>query len=138
MDETVESDRGGCPPPEVLEAIGAGMTVDQELAGHIKDCPACSRNLREFRKANALLEEAAGLGRLESREAEVELPGYDLKREIHRGGQGVVWLAEQQGTRRRVAVKMLLAGRFATSRQRRRFEREIEVVASLDHPSIVT
>lgn len=138
MDETVESDRGGCPPPEVLEAIGAGMTVDQELAGHIKDCPACSRNLREFRKANALLEEAAGLGRLDSREAEVELPGYDLKREIHRGGQGVVWLAEQQGTRRRVAVKMLLAGRFATSRQRRRFEREIEVVASLDHPSIVT
>ena len=46
VDETVESDRGGCPPPEVLEAIGAGMTVDQELASHIKDCPACSRNLQ--------------------------------------------------------------------------------------------
>ena len=32
---------------------------------------------------------------------------------------------------------MLLQGRFATSRQRSRFEREIEVIASLRHPGIV-
>ena len=66
------------------------------------------------------------------------VPGYRLLREIHRGGQGVIWLAEQEGTRRRVALKMLLQGRFATSRQRGRFEREIEVIASLRHPGIVT
>ena len=127
----------GCPEPEVLEAIAAGMTVDPDLSRHIRNCPDCTRALEELRGANDLLEEAAmieggGGGR------PTEVRGYQLKREIHRGGQGVVWLAEQEGTRREVAIKMLLAGRFATSRQRRRFEREIEVVASLDHPAIVT
>ena len=128
---------GGCPEPEVLEAVAAGMTVDPELSRHLADCPECARSLDELRRANDLLDEAAmietgGAGR------PTEVRGYQLKQEIHRGGQGVVWLAEQEGTRRQVAIKMLLAGRFATSRQRRRFEREIEVVASLDHPAIVT
>ena len=36
-----------------------------------------------------------------------------------------------------VALKVLLEGSFATAEKRRRFEREIEVVASLHHPNIV-
>ena len=126
-----------CPPEELLEAIAAGMTMEGEISRHLADCSECQGTLTRLRAANDLLDEAAagirGLG-----DAEDEVPGYELLREIHRGGQGVVWLAEQDGTRRKVAIKMLLAGRFATSRQRRRFEREIEVVASLRHPSIVT
>ena len=126
-----------CPPVEVLEAIAAGMTMDGDLSRHLAGCSECHDALTRLRTANDLLDEAAagirGLG-----DAVDEVPGYELLREIHRGGQGVVWLAEQDGTRREVAIKMLLAGRFATSRQRRRFEREIEVVASLRHPSIVT
>lgn len=127
-----------CPDPEVLEAIAAGMTVDPELAVHLSSCPDCSASLRGLRKANAILDEAAASLGEPGPDRPAEVPGYRLKRELHRGGQGVVWLAEQDGTRREVAIKMLLAGRFATSRQRRRFEREIEVVASLDHPCIVT
>ena len=128
---------GKCPEPEMLEAVAGGMTVDPELSRHLAQCAECTRTLKKLRGANELLDEAAvieggGGGR------PTEVKGYRLKEEIHRGGQGVVWLAEQEGTRREVAIKMLLAGRFATSRQRRRFEREIEVVASLDHPAIVT
>ena len=126
-----------CPDRELLEAVAAGMTVDPELARHLASCPICAELLKELRSANDLLDEATMIdGGGNARPTEVR--GYELKREIHRGGQGVVWLAEQEGTRREVAIKMLLAGRFATSRQRRRFEREIEVVASLDHPAIVT
>ena len=128
---------GPCPPVESLEAIAAGMTMDGELSRHLEACPDCAEALARLRAANDLLDEAAA-GIRGISDAVDEVPGYELRREIHRGGQGVVWLAEQVGTRREVAIKMLLAGRFATSRQRRRFEREIEVVASLRHPSIVT
>lgn len=133
-----DAGRDDCPDPEMLEAIAAGMTVDPELAGHLASCRRCSASLRELREANAFVDEAAASLGHAGTDRPAEVPGYRLKRELHRGGQGVVWLAEQDGTRREVAIKMLLAGRFATSRQRRRFEREIEVVASLDHPCIVT
>ena len=65
------------------------------------------------------------------------IDGYRIVREIHRGAQGVVYEAIQQSANRVVALKVLLAGPFATLRQRHRFEREIEFVASLEHPHIV-
>ena len=64
--------------------------------------------------------------------------GYRLGPELHRGGQGAVYQAEQIATRRACAVKMLLGGRFAGEKQRFRFRREVEVVAHLRHPGIVT
>jgi len=67
-----------------------------------------------------------------------EIPGYRLSGEIHRGGQGTVFHAVQLATRRACAVKMLIGGRFASTSQRQRFEREVEVIAALRHPSIVT
>jgi hypothetical protein len=65
-------------------------------------------------------------------------PGYELLRELHRGGQGVVYRAIQKATKREVALKILLEGPFASDRARKRFEREIDLVASLHHPNIVT
>src|SRR4029079_17617688 len=65
------------------------------------------------------------------------IPGYDIIREIHRGGQGVVYEAVQQATRRTVAVKVLLEGPFASERARWRFEREVKLVATLRHPNII-
>ncbi len=67
-----------------------------------------------------------------------EAAGYEIKSEISRGAQGAVFLAVQQATRRRVALKVLLRGAFASERQLIRFEREVEMVASLKHPGIVT
>jgi serine/threonine protein kinase len=64
-------------------------------------------------------------------------PGYTIIREVHRGGQGVVYQALQQSTKRRVAIKVLLEGPYASEKTRRRFEREIELVASLKHPNII-
>jgi WD40 repeat protein/serine/threonine protein kinase len=65
------------------------------------------------------------------------IEGYDVLRELKQGGQGVVYLAVQRSTKRKVAVKVLLAGMFASKAARRRFEREIELVSSLKHPNII-
>ena len=43
-----------------------------------------------------------------------DFPGYTLLREIHRGGQGVVYQALQQSTNRKVAIKVLLEGAHAS------------------------
>jgi WD40 repeat protein/tRNA A-37 threonylcarbamoyl transferase component Bud32 len=66
-----------------------------------------------------------------------QIEGYELLREVKHGGQGVVYLAIQRSTKRKVAIKVLLAGRYASKSARRRFEREIELVASLKHPNII-
>jgi tRNA A-37 threonylcarbamoyl transferase component Bud32 len=66
------------------------------------------------------------------------LEQYELLERVRYGGQGVVYRARQRGTQRIVALKVLLDGPLATERQRARFEREIELVARLRHPHIVT
>ena len=66
------------------------------------------------------------------------IPGYTIVRELHRGGQGVVYLARQEGTGRQVAIKLMREGALARQSERIRFEREIQVLAQLDNPNIVT
>jgi len=66
------------------------------------------------------------------------IPGYRIQRELHRGGQGVVYLATHEGTRRQVAIKVMLNGGFASPHDKVRFEREIQVLAQLNNPNIVT
>lgn len=65
------------------------------------------------------------------------IAGYELIEEVSRGGQGIVYRAIQNSTKRTVAVKVLREGQFASRTDRRRFEREIELAAALRHPNIV-
>jgi hypothetical protein len=64
-------------------------------------------------------------------------PEYVLKREVARGGMGVVYLAHDVALDRPVAVK-LLAPEHATAELAARFLREAQVLARLHHPNIVT
>ena len=66
------------------------------------------------------------------------IEGYDLLEELPRGGQAVVYKAFQKATKRTVVVKMLLQGPRASKRAQYRFEREVDLAASLRHPNIVT
>ena len=63
--------------------------------------------------------------------------GYELEALIGRGGMGVVHRARQLGLDRRVALKMIAAGRDASPYLVERFRREVEAAASLNHPAIV-
>ncbi|MFQ5500889.1 MAG: serine/threonine protein kinase [Phycisphaerae bacterium] len=65
------------------------------------------------------------------------VPGYEIVKQIGRGGMGVVYKAIQQSTKREVALKLLLEGPLASEQSRRRFEREIALAAQLRHPNII-
>lgn len=66
------------------------------------------------------------------------LASYRILRVIGEGGMGTVYEAEQQNPRRAVALKVIRSGRFATERQRRMFQREVETLGMLEHPGIAT
>jgi serine/threonine protein kinase len=59
---------------------------------------------------------------------------YDLVRHIARGGMGDVYEAVDRVLHRHVAVKVF---RSASPRDRERFDAEIRLLASLDHPTLV-
>lgn len=62
---------------------------------------------------------------------------YEIVREIGRGGQGVVYLAEDERNGGvRVALKVLAPQLAPSSALRQRFQREAEVAMRLDHPGI--
>jgi len=147
-----------CPTEEQLSRYVASGGDDGEIAAHIRECPACRLWVEEARANEQLLRSlhqkigqegslsfphsSTAVEDLDATARPAVLPqpvvGYRILREIGRGGMGVVYQAEQEATRRTVALKMLLEGPFAGRASRRRFEREVELAVTLDHPNIAT
>jgi WD40 repeat protein len=64
-------------------------------------------------------------------------PGYQVLRELGRGGMGIVYQARQVNADRLVALKMILAGRQPEDDQLARFRTEAEAIARLQHRHVV-
>ncbi len=77
-----------------------------------------------------------------SRRAARDLPftvaGYRIMSQLGRGGTGVVWEAEQEHPKRRVALKVLRRDHLIDDYHTKMFQREVETLARLKHPNIAS
>jgi formylglycine-generating enzyme required for sulfatase activity len=67
----------------------------------------------------------------------IEIPGYQIKREIGTGGMASVYLAVQTSLEREVAIKVMAPALAADPQFSKRFLQEARMLASLAHPNIV-
>jgi serine/threonine protein kinase len=69
--------------------------------------------------------------------AERRIGKYLIKGELGRGGMGAVYLAEQPGLGREVAIKELILSAVADPSALKRFMQEAQVMARTSHPNLV-
>ena len=68
---------------------------------------------------------------------EATIGDFDLRREVGRGGMGIVYEARQRSLGRRVALKVLAETIAADPARIARFRREATMLAQLEHPHVV-
>src|SRR6185436_520463 len=118
-----------------LDAEAPTLTKPLELT---IDCVNCGR--REKVEGSATNERMTFICedcREELKRQPQPVPGYQMIKLLGRGGMGCVMLAQSDKNGQAVAIKTLLPEVAVTDQALRRFMREIEVAAALDHPNIV-
>ncbi|MGL4422227.1 MAG: serine/threonine-protein kinase, partial [Gemmataceae bacterium] len=129
-DPTTTGDFQPTPPPE--PETGAATTevgiptpqLNPEMTGDYQPDPNAGTATHPKRRPGGL-------------PANVTIPGYELLKELGRGGMGVVYQARQIKADRLVALKLMLNPDHAGSSARDRFDVEAQAVARLQHPNIV-
>jgi serine/threonine protein kinase/Tfp pilus assembly protein PilF len=111
--------------PACLLEIGLGLLDDEPAAGVADRGHAEGARVADRKKTTQSVRMLAEFG------------DYELLDEIGRGGQGVVYRAHQRSLNRTVALKVIGLGPWTTEAHLKRFRREAEAAASLEHPCIV-
>ena len=128
-----------CPGTEQLERIALGEAAPSELARHIATCALCAAQLTAAREDATFMARFRDLTASElGPEGAPQIAGYRILSTIGSGSQGVVHRAIQESTSRTVAIKVMTPAASQSTKQRFRAEREVEIVARLAHPNIVT
>jgi serine/threonine protein kinase len=129
------------------EALDSNRTPDELCQENPELLPQVRAHLDRLRSVEAQIEALFG-GPCSQREFEglpsgapyaklPSIPGYEVEAMVGHGGMGVVYKALHKKLNRSIAIKMLLAGLYASPGERKRFIREAEAIASLRHEHIV-
>src|ERR1041385_9034187 len=101
------------------------------------ECANCGRREQTEAAADEKLTFICEECREELKRRPQPVPGYEMIRVLGRGGMGCVMLARSEKSGESVAIKTLLPEVAVADQSLRRFMREIDVAAALDHPNIV-
>lgn len=150
-----------CPSSDDWNQYLSGITDAVELDTHLADCPFCLATLEHLTALppapradgsalprggeDALLGRLRGLiGQTDSPPAptvvDAELPwypGYEVRRELGRGGLAVVHEAYHLRLNRTVAIKRMKNWAAATPEQLVRFNSDAKFLARLRHPGVI-
>lgn len=99
--------------------------------------PAEPQKLAETMLRQGLLTDFQAEQLLQGKWRRFSIGKYKVLERLGAGGMGSVFLCEHKLMRRRVAVKVLPTGPAQDASALERFQREAQVIASLDHPNIV-
>ncbi|OWK39117.1 serine/threonine-protein kinase [Fimbriiglobus ruber] len=140
-----------------LLAFTRGELAEADVAAvesHLEECESCCFNLAEVDSGDAFSsrlraavrhspDDTIAPTRLVSSSPATTtaglpvIPGYEVVRELGRGGIGVVYEARDCVLHRTVAVKLLRGGTMATPEELTRFRSEALAIARLHHPNVV-
>jgi eukaryotic-like serine/threonine-protein kinase len=128
---------------EFIQQHRSGMNPD--IDAYCRKHPECAARIRDLFPMLLLVEDcgvAVNSGHAESLPTpSPSLPerigDFKIIREIGRGGMGIVYEAEQQSLRRRVALKVLPPSATISPSTVERFRRESRAAARLHHSNIV-
>jgi RIO-like serine/threonine protein kinase len=108
--------------------------LEEQQINLVKECPACG----------ACYDSATEICVKDQRELTLSLPvertidnKYRLEQTIGRGGMGAVYEATDLRLNRSVAIKIMLGQMFGDLKALRRFDREAQASARLNHPNII-
>ncbi len=127
-----------CPTAETLARLGrdsiAGAQVEA-LESHIDHCLVCQGKLDQLVQNDKLPESAVPVDASLAGALPV-IPGFEIERELGRGGMSVVYQARQPSLNRRVALKLVRGGP-AGSHDHARWLREARSIARVRHDNVV-
>jgi len=152
-----------CPTPDELDrfhAEGSSAGGEASLAEHVASCARCrkwlaaadgdDRLLSDLRRAlepgdlqcapsppNSSAVALANSPFTSRTAVPAAPPGYRILAKVGEGGMGVVYEAEQERPRRRVALKMIRTSALSVTTLRR-FTQEANVLAMLQHPGVAS
>ena len=124
----------------VADAVETTEETSATLAGPVMvtvECTNCGRRDRAEASPEDKLTFICEDCREELKQHPPPVPGYETIKMLGRGGMGCVMLARDESNGQKVAIKTLLPEVAVADKSLRRFMREIDVAAALDHPNIV-